>query len=128
MKAPIITRADLPAFRELILNYQQWRRANNLEPSTFWEEKLRAALEAEGLIKPKQERTPVTTSEAAAILDVTDEQVARLCRDGELKARKVFRAWRADTRWEVNGVSVRKRRTRLAKRFSGKPAVSKRKS
>ena len=68
------------------------------------------------------------TSEAAAILDVTDEQVARLCRDGKLKARKVFRARRADTRWEVNGVSVRKRRTMLAKRYSGKPAVSKRKS
>lgn len=54
VREPLITRADLPAFKELILSYQQWRKANGLEPSTFWETKLRAALEAEGIIEPRK--------------------------------------------------------------------------
>lgn len=52
-REPLITRADLPAFKKLILSYQQWRKANGLPESKWWAEKLRGALEAEGLIKPK---------------------------------------------------------------------------
>lgn len=55
MKDPLITRADLPAFKELILSYQQWRKARGMPESTWWNEKLRKSLEAEGLLKPRAE-------------------------------------------------------------------------
>ena len=49
-----VTRADLPTMKEMILQYDQWRRANGREPDTWWKEKLRAALEKDGLVKPKE--------------------------------------------------------------------------
>lgn len=48
-----LSRADLPLLKELVLQYDQWRRANGKEPDTWWKEKIRAALEADGLVKPR---------------------------------------------------------------------------
>lgn len=48
-----ISRADLPLLKDLILDYDRWRQANGLEPDSWWKEKIRAALEADGLVKPK---------------------------------------------------------------------------
>lgn len=57
------------------------------------------------------------TLEAAAILDVTDEHVAHLCCIGALRCRKVPRKQGSKaTRWECEGMSVRKRKALLARR------------
>ena len=50
---PDLTRDDLPLLKEVVLNYRAWRKAHGLEPSTYWEERIRKALEAEGVLKPK---------------------------------------------------------------------------
>jgi hypothetical protein len=49
----LITRADLPAFKELILSYQQWRKANGMPESLWWNERLRSALEDLDIVKPR---------------------------------------------------------------------------
>jgi hypothetical protein len=58
------------------------------------------------------------TAEAAGILDVSDEQVARLCKAGRLPGSKLVRRGKRNRgwRWEVSGVSVRVRKRALAKR------------
>ena len=52
-----LTFADLAPIREAMLSYHQWLKANGKEPDDFWAPKIRAALEAEGLIKPRREET-----------------------------------------------------------------------
>ena len=54
MKADL-SFADLAPIREAMLSYQQWLKVNGKEPDAFWAPKIRAALEAEGLIKPRSE-------------------------------------------------------------------------
>ena len=50
---PDLTRDDLPLLKEVVLQYRAWRKAKGMEPSTYWEERIRKALEAEGVLKPK---------------------------------------------------------------------------
>lgn len=50
--------ADLAPIREAMLSYHQWLKANGKEPDDFWAPKIRAALEAEGLIKPRTPEKP----------------------------------------------------------------------
>lgn len=52
VKRPI-SKADLPALRKMVQDYDTWRRAKGMEPSTWWADRLRAVLEEEGVIKPK---------------------------------------------------------------------------
>ena len=69
----------------------------------------------------------MTLDDSASILDVTEGHVVRLVRQGKLVAARVLTG-KYGWVWNINGKSVRARRAMLAKRYSGKPAVSKRKS
>jgi len=54
-----VTREDLPTVTDPILAYMQWRQACGLPISDWWADKVRTALERQGLVKPRPGlRTP----------------------------------------------------------------------
>jgi hypothetical protein len=53
VREPLITRADFSDFKEVILNYQQWRKMHGLPESEWWNQQLRSGLENMGLLKPR---------------------------------------------------------------------------
>jgi hypothetical protein len=52
-----VSREDLPVLAEPLLAYQQWRAQRGLPVSDFWKEKVRGALEAQGIVKRKPLRS-----------------------------------------------------------------------
>jgi hypothetical protein len=53
VKHPPLTQSDVLTIAGVMRDYQQWLRVNGKEPDDFWAPKIRAALEADGLIKPR---------------------------------------------------------------------------
>jgi hypothetical protein len=52
MKRPV-SKADLPALRQIVQDYDRYRVSKGLEPSTWWADRIRAVLEENGIVKPK---------------------------------------------------------------------------
>jgi DNA-directed RNA polymerase specialized sigma24 family protein len=52
--------------------------------------------DAQGITVVKKQIEWVSTLEAAAIMNVTDETVRRLCRDKAIRCRKWVRSWQVD--------------------------------
>lgn len=59
----------------------------------------------------------MNTREAAAILDVTRDQVSTLCKAGQLPGSRLVRKSKRNRSkvWKVSGASVHKRRRALSK-------------
>ena len=69
-----VSRQDLPAIADPLRAYQAWRAARGLPPSDFWREKVRKALEAQGIVKAKPLRSaPESDSVGSAPLSGPSE-------------------------------------------------------